>query len=149
MSKSDAVHQRENDLKASRDMDIDTLARTLWGEARGEAPQGRIAVANVVMNRLKAKKAHWGRTVTDVCMKPWQFSCWNFDDPNRAKLLSIGPSNHVFAECLQIAQKAVDGDLPDTTSGSTHYHTKAVSPSWAPKLVQTAEIGNHLFYWEA
>ena len=30
---------------------VDTLARTLFGEARGEATEGKAAVANVILNR--------------------------------------------------------------------------------------------------
>ena len=37
-------------------VDIDTLARTIYGEARGESRQGKIAVACVILNRVKRKK---------------------------------------------------------------------------------------------
>src|SRR5688500_4029200 len=62
--------------------DLDTLARTLWGEARGEGRNGMQAVANVIMNRYKLARSNsgyarqWGRTVAEVCRKKYQFSCW-------------------------------------------------------------------------
>ena len=66
-------------------VDIDTLARTIYGEARGESRQGKIAVACVILNRVKRKKMCGWReingykvaTVAATCLKPWQFSCWN------------------------------------------------------------------------
>ena len=41
---------------------LDTLARTLWGEARGEGRAGMQAVANVIRNRA-ARPGWWGRSV--------------------------------------------------------------------------------------
>ena len=94
-------------------MDIDTLARTLYGEARGESRQGKIAVACVVLNRVKRKKMCGWRdingyrvaTVAATCLKPWQFSCWNKNDPNRKIIIQVTDANPKFAECLDIAQK--------------------------------------------
>lgn len=57
--------------------DIDILARTIYGEARGEKTAGKKAVACVIMNRYKAKKWFSGKTIAETCQKPWQFSCWN------------------------------------------------------------------------
>ena len=48
--------------------EIDLLARTIWGEARGEGQTGMQAVANVIMNRVK-KGGWWGATVQDVVLK--------------------------------------------------------------------------------
>lgn len=61
--------------------DIDILARTIYGEARGEPWEGKIAVAWVVRNRAE-RGGWWGDTIREVCLKPWQFSCWNETDPN-------------------------------------------------------------------
>jgi N-acetylmuramoyl-L-alanine amidase len=125
--------------------DIDTLARTLWGEARGESHEGRVAVANVVMNRVKLQ-GWMGKSVTQVCLKPYQFSCWLQNDVNRNKLLAVGSGDSAFVDCLAIATDAVNGELPDITGGATHYHEKHITPPWAAKATKTAEIGNHIFY---
>ena len=68
--------------------DLDIAARTIWGEARGEGPEGMRAVAHVIANRA-TKGGWWGDTLWSVCLKPWQFSCWNLSDPNRQKLLDL------------------------------------------------------------
>lgn len=123
------------------------LARTIYGEARGEGSQGMAAVANVVMNRV-ARPGWWGSTVKGVCLKPWQFSCWNANDPNRALILSKvpGAGDRVFDEAWRIAGLAIAGKLPDVTGGATHYHTRAVRPAWSDPRKQTAAIGAHVFF---
>lgn len=121
---------------------VDVLARTLWGEARGEGPRGMEAVACVVMNRVKRA----GASVADVCQKPAQFSCWNPGDPNRAKLLAVTAADTDFARARAIAERAVDAALADFTAGATHYHTRAVRPDWAAGKTPCFELGSHLFY---
>ena len=59
--------------------DLFTLARTVYGEARGESDQGRAAVAHVVLNRFRSDKWFSAGTIEAVCRKPSQFSCWNND----------------------------------------------------------------------
>jgi N-acetylmuramoyl-L-alanine amidase len=129
---------------------IDTLARTLWGEARGEPVRGIEAVAAVIVNRVRLARRRggcwWGGDVIAVCRKPRQFSCWNGGDPNRPKLLAVAEADPVFATCLRIARRALAGVLPDPTNGATHYHAVEISPAWAAGLVPCAEIGRHLFY---
>ncbi len=129
---------------------IDTLARTLYGEARGEKVRGLEAVASVIINQVeKAIKVGgywWGNDVEGVCLRPWQFSCWNANDPNREKILTIDKSNKVFGTCLRIARRAVFGGLKDPTDGATHYHVVGLLPAWARSQIPCAEIGHHVFY---
>lgn len=127
--------------------EIDLLARTMWGEARGEGSKGMQAVANVVMNRVE-KGGWWGATVKDVVLKKSQFSCWNENDQNRAKLLSVTTADTNFWTAKKLAALAYNGQLDDITGGATHYHAKSVLPAWASKLTWTATIGNHIFYEE-
>lgn len=125
--------------------EVDTLARTLYGEARGEGVQGMQAVANVIANRVK-KGGWWGATFADVCLKPSQFSCWLKSDPNYAKLLAVDISNPSFKQATDIATLAVAGRLADLTNGATHYHTKQIKPKWADSSKIVANVGNHIFY---
>lgn len=130
--------------------EIDLLARTIWGEARGEGTAGMQAVACVVMNRLDmARKAGgfwWGDTITDICRKPYQFSVWNKDDPNRAPAVRIDKNNAVFRAALRIARRAIYGELPDATKGATHYHRIGITPLWTHKEKPVEVIGMHIFY---
>jgi N-acetylmuramoyl-L-alanine amidase len=126
--------------------DVDVLARTLWGEARGEGWSGMQAVANVVLNRVRIG-GWYGAGVQGVCLKRWQFTCW---EPaplgNRERMLSVGPDNAAFSMALEVAAAAVSGTLPDITNGATHYHNATVNPSWAANATVSAVVGAHTFY---
>ena len=128
--------------------DMDTLARTIWGESRGESWLGKVAVAHVILNRVKTPKRRrwWGDTIHDVCTYPMQFSTWNQDDINRPKMERLTFDDETFRECLAAASAAVHGLEPDPTEKSTHYHTRAVEPRWARGKEPVAVIGVHLFY---
>ena len=134
--------------------DIDTLARTLYGEARGEFTRtdgglsSLIAVANVVMNRVK-RKTWFGESVPQVCLKPYQFSCWNASDPNRPLMLQADPNEDpVFGTCLLVAQKVIEGQWPDLTKDSDHYYAVWMdrAPKWALGHRPTVKIGQHIFF---
>lgn len=130
--------------------EIDTLARTLWGEARGEGHEGMHAVANVVLNRVKVAEDKggfwWGNNIVQVCQKPYQFSCWNRSDPNYRKLLEVDARDLYFATAQRIANRAVSGCLADLTGGATHYHAAGIEPYWARGVKPIKVIGHHKFY---
>jgi N-acetylmuramoyl-L-alanine amidase len=126
--------------------DVDTVARTLWGEARGEGVLGLRAVAHVIQNRV-ARPRWWGRTWRDVCLKPWQFSCWNGDDPNRTLLLRVGFTDARFRQAFAIAASIMARlDTDNLTGGADHYHANGVTPVWRDPAKRTGSIGHHIFY---
>lgn len=132
-------------LTSSAD-EIDLLARTAWGEARGEGAEGMKAVVNVIMNRVN-RGGWYGSTVSDVVLKPKQFSCWNESDINYNATKNVTEEDADFYWLKNvIAPKALAGNLPDNTGGATHYHAAYITPAWASTLTQTAKIGNHIFY---
>lgn len=137
------------------DYDFEIMAKTIYGEARGEGAEGMEAVACVIMNRFRARKWFTGYrekygvkipSIAETCLKPKQFSCWNKNDPNRPLLDKIDAGNEVFSGCLRLAARAMAGELEDFTNGATFYHTKAVRPRWAMHKSPCYEVGNHLFY---
>ena len=134
----------------NREMAADVLARTIWGEARGEGKQGMEAVAGVVMNRVAHARQQggywWGNSIIEVCQKPYQFSAWNRRDPNYQKLLEVDEHDLDFATAKRIARRAMTGALEDNTRGATHYHAKSANPHWAKGRTPDAVIGNHMFY---
>lgn len=140
----------------TKERDIDTLARTLYGEARGEDRQGKIAVACVVLNRVKKRIMAGYRiiggvkvpTIDATCLKPWQFSCWNDNDPNKKIIQNVDLTNKRFAECYEIATMAANGELEDITKGATHYYNpKACNqPKWAKGKTPCVVLGHHLFF---
>lgn len=135
-----------------KELEIDVLARTLYGEARSEGARGMEAVAHVVLNRVRIARQNggrywWGHDIVTVCQRPYQFSCWNHNDPNRAVIIALEASDLYFATCSRIARRAVYGKLGmDITNGATHYHTVSVSPAWAQEQTPVTTIGRHVFY---
>jgi N-acetylmuramoyl-L-alanine amidase len=135
--------------------DQDILARTLWGEARGEGLAGQIAVAWSIRNRVEmdlhsdGKPDWWGEGYTDVCLKAWQFSCWNKNDPNYPFLsgAKVIPAAQL-AQAYKAADLVMSGATPDPTGGATHYYatTMPKPPAWAAKAKQTLKLGHHVFF---
>lgn len=125
------------------DKDLEILAKTIFGEARGESEEGQIAIACCILNRFASKRWYAGKTIADTCQKPWQFSCWNENDPNRAKLEKLTyPS---YSKYFKVIEKAQEHDI---TNGATHYYAPALisRPVWAKGKSPCAEIGSHLFF---
>ena len=135
--------------------DRDVLARTLWGEARGETLAGMVAVAWSIRNRVEmdlhndGKPDWWGEGYAGVCLKPYQFSCWNKNDPNFPFLSGAKPIPvSEMAKAFMVATAVMDGAYPDPTGGATHYYatTMPKAPAWAAKAKQTLKLGHHVFF---
>lgn len=128
--------------------EVDLLACFIWGEARGEKVEGKLAVVHVVLNRVKAR-SYYGETIQDVILKPGHFKCFKENDPNLAQILNLPSGDREFALCKAIAELATRGHLKnDPTGGATHFHRVNATQAWAPKLTYLRQIGNHVFYRE-
>lgn len=138
--------------------DIDIMARTIYGESRGEGDKGMKAVANVIMRRAylagEYMEAHHkphplfgDGSPRSACKMPWQFSCWNAKDPNCSLISGLSATDPSLHDALGIADNAFEGLLSDYTNEATHYVNLAISkPDWIKKATMTAIIGHHTFY---
>ncbi len=129
--------------------DMDILARTIWGEARSEPREGRIAVAHVAFNRLYDTRWPNEADMAGVCLQSLQFSCWNTTDPNRTMMARLSMADPMLQECMAIAWAAFVGLVPDPTKGANHYlNPRAVKrlPDWANGDKRTVTIGAHEFF---
>lgn len=118
------------------------MAKNIYYEAAKEPFEGKLAVANVVMNRVNSPQ--FPKTVCGVVYQKtgntYQFS-WVGEH--------VGPVTNKYAweECMIVAKKALtEGRLHDTIykTNSMYYHNTSVNPAW--KLRYVTKIGNHLFY---
>lgn len=131
-----------------KDNDIDIVAKTIYGEARGEyknyGENSLIAIANVIQNR---KNITGEPIFANICLKPKQFSCWNNTDPNKKIIENVTVEDQIFLKCLKIATHAINKNLEDITNGATHYYSTFLKnpPYWAKNKKPTAIIGNHIF----
>ena len=118
--------------------EIDCLAKNIYFEALTESDAGKIAVANVTMNRVNHPA--FPNTVCEVVWEPKQFS-WTHDGksdrPSSAK---------AYAEVYEIAKAVYNGNIIDITEGATFYHADYVNPPWAKAMERVGQIDRHIFY---
>jgi hypothetical protein len=146
----------EFQIPSTGEHDLLTLARTIYGEARNQTKKGKEAVAHVILNRLSDGRFPLNpgipETIAGICLDPWQFSCWNKNDPNRSKIanLPLNSQDPDFKKCLKAAKDVLAAKIPDPTGVATHYFAKTIAtPNWvhnSPKAVLAATIGLHIFY---
>jgi len=122
--------------------DLDALTLTLWGEARGEPIEGKIAVAMVIRNRLLK---HWrgANTYADVCLAHAQFSAWTQEVSQLSaeeQELASGKMDPALKLCQEIAAATIAGFLADNTKGADSYLTKDLYDKAAPNWAQNRPI---------
>lgn len=140
----------------AKDNDETLLARMIYGEARGEELEERIAVGYTAVNRANDGVKWNGTDIRSVVLKPKQYSCFNEDDVNREKLLNPEKDDaKTWEECLDVAEGILNGKYEDPTQGATHYfNPKLCQPSWAKKMEKIGRIktklgeSKHEFYRE-
>jgi len=128
--------------------ELEVVACTLWGEARNQGVAGMRAVASVIENRRQAGYRR-KRSASDVCLDPWQFSCWNANDRNLGRMRAVARAPDAeYREALTIADEVVKRTLGDSVKGARHYHaaTMPKPPSWAKGKTPCIVIGDHLFF---
>jgi spore germination cell wall hydrolase CwlJ-like protein len=119
---------------------------TIWQESRGEDDAGKLAVAEVIWNRMRTRYSSDG-TVAGTVLRPWQFSGMNTDDPNRVPSFKLDDENPIVKACSAAWTLARAGT--STTHGAVLYlNPKVVSklPAWVAKSKKVATIGAHHFY---
>jgi N-acetylmuramoyl-L-alanine amidase len=137
---------------------VQVLALTCLHEAQPGSLDAMRDVGCVVRNRLATGR--WGDSYKDVCLAPWQFSCWRIVggpsnherlmrharillDPNKVRPIPV-------VESLWIAEGIMTGMLFDTTQNATHYFAPALlkgkTPSWAKHQTPVAERFGHVFF---
>ena len=163
--KSDDEQMADIMIKA-KPKDKEILARTMFGEARGEGKEGMLAVGNVIMNRLKDGRSIYKATdkpeltgVENIIKKDKAFSVFNNpqskDYINMMKPIEeMGTADkEAYKLALEISEGLLTGKLKDNTEGATLYYNPnnvVATPDWAKswKTSKTKSIGNHDFYIE-
>jgi len=119
------------------------LTQAVYYEAGFEPVEGRRAVAQVVLNRMRHPafpKSVCGvvyqRNSTPVCQ--FTFVC----DGS----LYRRPEASAWKVAEQIARAALAGYVERSVGSATHYHADYVAPSWAPMLTKISKLGAHIFY---
>lgn len=131
---------------------IDTLARTIYAEARSGGAHAMAHVASVVLNRA-AFPRWWGSTILTVCRARWQFSSWNPytvgapPDRNYEAMIGATAADPMFSAAIDIASRAVAGTLTDETHGADSYYALSIQPpAWTNGATHTLDDGWHSFW---
>ena len=127
--------------------EVKCLATAIYFEARGEPEKGRIAVAQVVLNRLK--NPAYPDTICGVVYQnknkrnrcQFSFACDGISDRIRDKA--------AWAEAQALARRVLNDERTlylASVGAATHYHATYVRPRWARSMNKMEKIGRHIFY---
>lgn len=112
--------------------DLYLIARCVYGEARGEPYKGKVAVAAVILNRVKSSS--FPNTVSGVIYQSGAFTA--VDDGQ----INLGTDD----ECLRAAQDALNGW--DPTYGCVYYYNPSTATNkWIRSRPVVVTIGKHVF----
>lgn len=129
-----------------RQKQLECLARNIYHEAGYEPFEGKVAVAQVTINRAES-----GQFPNDICRVVYQknivyekvfcqFS-WYCESPSAKKPLN----NAVYTESMEVAKKVLlEGFRLPNLKNALYFHGDYISPGWNKKPV--AKIGRHIFY---
>lgn len=112
--------------------DLDLMANAVYGEARGEPYIGQIAVAAVILNRVKS--ASFPNTVSGVIFQPGAFTAV--------------ADGQIWLAPNEVAKKAVQDALNgyDPAEGCLYYFNPQTATSkWIWTRPQVKQIGKHIF----
>ncbi len=139
--------------------DMSCLALNIYHEARNQSIAGQIAVAQVVMNRVKDPR--YPNTICGVVLQgphrpSWKDKTRMYPVRHRCQFTWYcdGKSDKIkdvqaYKDALNVAELIKSNAMLDITSGATHYHAEWVTPSWAKRKTRTTKIEDHIFYrWE-
>ena len=133
-------------------VDLDCMSKNIYFEAAVESTAGKIAVGQVVLNRMSSVKfpntvcgvitqgKHYknGFPVRDRCQFSW-YCDGKHDVPFKGKL---------WKKSVEVARFLLkDREHVDITDGATFYHADYIpDPRWAKNVRKTVKIDRHIFY---
>ena len=131
---------KQSDPIAFTAADEECLAKNIFYEAGTESTEGKFAVAQVTLNRLRTAK--WGNSICGVVHAKAQFS-WTLKKKAEPKGVNWRESKFVAHEVLFKQYR-----MPSLTT-ATYYHADYVNPKWNKTVVKLQQIGKHIFYQKA
>jgi spore germination cell wall hydrolase CwlJ-like protein len=131
---------------AEREKQLECLARNIYYEAAKESFEGKVAVAQVTINRTES-----GIFPSDICKVVYQKNVFMekvvcqfswYCDPQAKKNLMYPDA---YNECYAVAKKVLlEGFRLEGLQEALYYHANYVNPKWRKEKIAT--IGNHIFY---
>lgn len=132
------------------------MSNAIYHEARGESYEGQLAVANVIVNRVKSDR--YPSTICEVVRQKHKKTCQFSYFCSTKKEIREPEAYTQSIEVAAFAMEAMaDGknisDIVGDSGGclginTMWYHAKGVKPYWSSKLKKICVIDNHVFYKE-
>jgi spore germination cell wall hydrolase CwlJ-like protein len=150
LKKVDDLQKREIDpdyMTASEvEKSLDCLAMNVYREAGHEPFEGKVAVAQVTLNRVNSNK--FPRDVCAVVYQKTRFTekvicqfSWYCDSKHRNRPVN----DEAYEESYRVAKMVFLEDFRlESIRNALYYHADYVDPNW--KLKRVAKIGTHIFY---
>jgi len=139
----------------ARGDEVECLALNIYHEARNQPLVGKLAVAEVTLNRVKDDRfpnnicgvvyQGYYYTNNNPIKNKCQFSWWCDGKSDRPR------DKKAWEESMRLASYVQSGlfDNIEVVNGSTHYHAVYVSPYWTKMKKKVKVIADHVFYvWE-
>jgi spore germination cell wall hydrolase CwlJ-like protein len=120
--------------------DLICLAKNIYFEARGEELTGKVAVAQVTLNRV-LHASNFEKTICKVVYSKDQFS-WTNNSKHVINDLAR------WEDSLKVAQGVLAGKLFIENFDALYFHAQYVKPQWQKTKQYLIKIGNHVFYTE-
>jgi len=144
--KRELVQNASNVTAEVRNKQLECLTKNIYYEAGGEPFEGKVAVAQVTINRAES-----GQFPNDVCKVIYQknvvyekvlcqFS-WYCENPNR----QVPRNAAAYKESEIVARQVLlEGFRLPSLKNALYFHAKHINPKWDKERV--AVIGGHIFY---
>jgi spore germination cell wall hydrolase CwlJ-like protein len=134
-------------LRANADSEIKCLATALYFEARGEGVKGQMAVAQVILNRVR--NPAYPKTICGVVYQDarylhrcqFSFACDGTHD--------VIAEKDAWRQALELARRIVtsgNATIVAEVGNSISYHSTDVNPDWSSTMRRVDRIGHHVFY---
>jgi spore germination cell wall hydrolase CwlJ-like protein len=131
-------------LQRIRTAELTCLARAVYFESRSESELGQLAVAKVILNRVKHPDfpkticgvVYQGSEKRNACQ--FSFACDGLPDVVR--------SPEAWARAKRISERALADDPSIRMLQAVNYHADYVTPRWSRTMKRIIRIGHHIFY---
>ena len=140
------------------DKEVTCMAKNIFFEAAIESTAGKLAVAQVTLNRVNSK--HYPNTVCEVVYEGPHYTGLNgeqFPIRDRCQFSwycdgkgdEPRQDTRLWTDTQELAKYVLlrQDELPDITDGALNYHADYIAaPRWAGRKHKTAKIDTHIFY---
>lgn len=133
------------------------MAVTIYGETKGTSDKSQLAVAYVIVNRMKHH--YYPDNACDVVLQPGQMDPIKSNKElrtiakNAKKGIVDQKSVAKYSKYIEMAKQAFYNHSPDPSKGATHFYSpKLVAhlgvdvPDWSRKFTYRTSIDGHKYY---